>query len=136
NVGAVLRAAAAFAADAVVVQDRHAPPAAGALAKAASGALETVPLVRVTNLARALRAAQAAGFWCAGFDGHAPTPLAAADLGGRVVLVFGAEGAGLRRLSRESCDLLVRIPIAAGLDSLNLATAAAIALYERSRRRG
>jgi 23S rRNA (guanosine2251-2'-O)-methyltransferase len=134
NVGAVLRSAAAFGADAVVVQDRHAPPVTGALAKAASGALEIVPLIRVTNLARTLALAKDAGFWCAGLDGTATQTLADADLGGRIVLVFGAEGGGLRRLTRESCDLLVRIPIAETIESLNLSTAAAIALYELARR--
>ncbi len=134
NVGAVLRSAAAFGADAVVVQDRHAPPVTGALAKAASGALEIVPLIRVINLARTLAAAKDAGFWCAGLDGTAPQTLAEAGLGGRIVLVFGAEGGGLRRLTRESCDLMVRIPIAETIESLNLSTAAAIALYELARR--
>lgn len=133
NLGAVLRAAAAFAATAVVVQDRHSPPAAGALAKAASGALETVPLVRVGNIARTLRTAQAAGYWCVGFDPSATTSLAEADLSGRLILVFGSEGRGLRRLVRDTCDTTVRIPIAPSVDSLNVATAVAIALYEVAR---
>lgn len=129
NVGAVLRASAAFGAGGVVVQDRHAPQETGVLAKAASGALETVPLVRVVNVARALRDARDAGFFVAGLDGKAPLALPDADLSGRMVLVLGSEGAGLRRLVRETCDVLIRIPIAAHVDSLNVATAAAVALY-------
>lgn len=139
NVGAVLRAAAAFGARAVMVQDRHAPDATATLLKAASGAIETTPLVRVVNLARALRALKDAGFWCVGLDAGASTSLGDCDLSGRVALILGAEGAGLRRLSRETCDTLARIPIAppsgSSVDSLNVATAAAIALYEASRRR-
>ena len=135
NVGAVLRAAAAFAAVAVVVQDRHAPAATGALAKAASGALERVPLITVVNIARSLRAMAAAGVRIVGFDARAERNLADADLSGRIALVLGAEDHGLRRLVREGCDELTRIPIVAAVDSLNLGTAAAIALYEAARRR-
>ncbi|MEK9726373.1 MAG: 23S rRNA (guanosine(2251)-2'-O)-methyltransferase RlmB [Rhodospirillaceae bacterium] len=129
NVGAVLRSAAAFGAGCVIVQDRHAPPATGSLAKAASGALETVPLVRVGNLSRAMKAAQDAGFWCLGLDDGGQTTIADADTSGRVAMVFGAEGAGLRRLTRETCDLLVRIPTAPAMASLNLSNAVAVALY-------
>ena len=135
NVGAVLRAAAAFRATAVLVQDRHAPTATGAVAKAASGALERVPLVSVTNIARALRALAAAGARVIGFDAKATSELADAALSGRVALVFGAEDHGLRRLVRETCDELVRIPIDSATESLNLGTAAAIGLYEAARRR-
>jgi 23S rRNA (guanosine2251-2'-O)-methyltransferase len=133
NVGAVLRAAAAFGAIGVVVHERHAPPVTGALAKAASGALETVPLVRAVNIARALEAFKEGGFWCAGLAEDAPTALADADFAPRTVLVLGAEGEGLRRLTRETCDLLVRIPTAGRLASLNVAAAAAVALYELAR---
>ena len=130
NVGAVLRSASAFAAVAVVVQDRHAPEETGALAKAASGALETVPLIRVTNLARTLRMLQDMQFQCVGFAADSPLVLAQVPLQGHLALVLGAEGSGLRRLVRETCDVTVRIPISPGVDSLNLAAAAAIALYE------
>lgn len=135
NVGAVLRSAAVFGAGAVIIPDRHAPPAGGTLAKAASGALETVPLIRVTNVVRALEALKSAGFWCAGLDAGAPVTLADADLAAKSILVLGAEGTGLRRLTRETCDLMVRIPAVAGgsVASLNVSNAAAVALYELAR---
>jgi 23S rRNA (guanosine2251-2'-O)-methyltransferase len=134
NVGAVLRSAAAFDVGAVVVPRRHAPEVTGSLAKAASGALESVPVVRAVNLARGLRTIKEAGFWCVGLDAGDGTAIAEAELSGRLALVLGAEGSGLRRLTREACDILVRIPLAAGVDSLNLSASAAIALYEVRRR--
>jgi 23S rRNA (guanosine2251-2'-O)-methyltransferase len=136
NVGAILRSAAAFGAACVILQDRHAPPESAAMARAASGALETVPLLREVNLSRALVWLQKQGFWTIGLAGDAPRSLAEAlPRDRRVALVLGAEESGLRRLQRETCDELLRLPIAPEMESLNVAAAAAIALYEIARGR-
>ncbi|PZW39973.1 23S rRNA (guanosine2251-2'-O)-methyltransferase [Humitalea rosea] len=135
NVGAILRSAAAFGAVAVVLQSRHAPPETGAMARAASGALDIVPVVREVNLSRAIQSLQRLGFWVVGMAGDAPRSMAEAGLGERrIALVLGAEDAGLRRLQRETCDELVRLPMAEGVESLNVSAAAAVALYEIARR--
>ncbi|MBV9526864.1 23S rRNA (guanosine(2251)-2'-O)-methyltransferase RlmB [Sphingomonas sp.] len=134
NMGAILRSAAAFGAIGIVTQDRHSPPESGVVAKAASGALERMPWVRVVNLARALEEIAEAGFWRIGLAGDADTDLKDALGPDRVALVLGAEGAGLRHNTREHCDAVARLPITDAIESLNVSNAAAVALYAATAR--
>jgi len=135
NVGAILRSAAAFGICAVIIPDRHSPPITGVLARAASGAVETVPLIRVNNLARALDKLADYGFWRIGMDGTAKQELDTALRGAdKVALILGSEGKGLRRLTEEKCDLMGKLPISSSIESLNVSNAAAIAFYEMARR--
>lgn len=129
NVGAILRSAAAFDALGIITQDRHAPPESGTVARAASGALENVPWVRVVNLARALDEIGEAEFWRIGMTGHAKGTLAQVMGEGRIALVMGAEGEGMRQNTEAHCDELARLPISPKVESLNVSNAAAVALY-------
>jgi len=129
NVGAILRSALAFGADALLSTTRHAPAETGVLAKAASGALDRLPLVSVPNLARALDQLADFGFFRIGLDSEGDTALEASLNGNRIALVLGAEGKGMRRLTRENCDAVVRLQMAGPLASLNVSNAAAVALY-------
>ena len=133
NVGAILRTAAAFGVAAVVVQDRHSPPESGVLAKAASGALDIVPMVHVVNVARTLDELGKMGFWRVALAGDGESALKDAAATGDVALVLGGEGGGIRRLVREKCDTSAFVPIASVVESLNVSNAAAIGLYELRR---
>ena len=135
NVGAILRSAAAFGVVGVVLQDRHAPKLAGALAKAAAGAIEKVLVAHVVNLSRALDELSKAGWRTVGLAGEADRGLHQVLDGAPTVLVLGSEGEGLRRLVAEHCDELAKIPMPGGFESLNVSAAAAVALYEASRPR-
>ena len=136
NVGAIFRSALAFGAKGIVVQDRHSPALAGALAKAAAGATERLPCARVTNLSRALERLADLGWRAVGLDGGAEQTLAQALDGRPTVLVMGSEGDGVRRLVAEHCDVMARIPMPGGFESLNVSNAAAVALYEAGRAQG
>jgi 23S rRNA (guanosine2251-2'-O)-methyltransferase len=136
NVGAILRTAAAFDVRAVIVAERRTAPLGGAVAKAASGALDLVPVVEVVNLARALDDLAGLGYWRMALDGHAEQSIEAAPDASNLALVLGAEGEGVRRLVREHCDFSARLPIAPAMESLNVSVACGIALYALSARRG
>jgi len=134
NVGAILRSAAAFGAACIVTQDRHAPPEGGVLGKSASGALETVPWVRVVNLARAMDELAEAGYWRIGLTGEAEATLSEGLTSGPLAIILGAEGEGMRHNIAGHCDALARLPISSNIESLNVSNAAAIALYAAATR--
>ena len=135
NVGAILRSASALGARAVIMTERNAPNMTGVLAKSASGAVEHVPQIHVVNLSRTLDELQQAGYWCVGLAEEGAKDLSELDLSGRMVLVMGAEGDGLRQLTRKKCNELARLPTEGAIGSLNVSNAAAIALYETRRQK-
>jgi 23S rRNA (guanosine2251-2'-O)-methyltransferase len=136
NLGACLRTADACGALALIVPRDRAAQVTPAVRKVAAGAAETTPVVVVTNLARTLGLLKQAGLWAIGADAAAEQPAARADLTGGVVLVLGAEGGGLRQLTRQHCDVLVRLPSLGAVESLNVSVAAGMLLYEALRQRG
>jgi len=136
NVGAIMRSAAAFAVNAIVTTARHSPEATGVLAKSASGALELVPLVTVQNLARALTEMNERGFLTVGLDSQGSQDLGAVALRQPLALVLGAEGKGLRQLTRETCGMVARLDMPGEIKSLNVSNAAVLALYIGATRLG
>ncbi|MFC0217340.1 23S rRNA (guanosine2251-2'-O)-methyltransferase [Pseudochelatococcus lubricantis] len=136
NVGAIVRTACAFGVDAILTTARHSPAATGVLAKSASGGLEHVPFVTVRNLAGALQTLSERGFLCIGLDSEGAEPLADIPVRRPLALVLGAEGKGLRQLTRERCNVLARLDVPGKIKSLNVSNAAAIALYAVTSRLG
>ncbi|WP_315719523.1 MULTISPECIES: 23S rRNA (guanosine(2251)-2'-O)-methyltransferase RlmB [unclassified Bradyrhizobium] len=136
NVGAILRSAAAFDVKAIVTTARHSPEATGVLAKSASGALELVPIITVQNLARALTRLDERGFQTVGLDSAGAEDIAAVTLREPLALVLGAEGKGLRQLTRETCSVVARLDMPGAIKSLNVSNAAVLALYVGASRLG
>jgi 23S rRNA (guanosine2251-2'-O)-methyltransferase len=129
NVGAIMRSAVAFDAGAVVTTERHSPTESGVMAKSASGALEMIPYIQITNLADALEELAKLGFQTIGLDSEGPAPLEGTFSGAKIALVLGAEGKGLRQKTRATCDALARLDMPGAIKSLNVSNAAAISLY-------
>lgn len=130
NIGAIIRSCVAFDTLALIMQDKNSPAENGAMVKASAGTIEHLPICRVTNLTRAINRLKDAGFWTVGMDGYAQTTIDKMNKKGKIALIMGSEGKGMRRLVEESCDTTVRLPISEKVESLNVSTAAAIALYE------
>ena len=129
NIGAILRSSVAFGASAVIIPEAGSPTETGTMAKAASGALDLIPLVRVANLARTLDMLKKADFWCVGMDGYARDTIGQSKLPKRCALVLGSED-GMRDLTKKSCDMLIKLPMNSAIESLNVSIAAAVAMYE------
>lgn len=130
NLGAILRSAAAFGIEAIIIPSDNTPEESAIVAKTACGALEHIPVCRVTNISSTIQLLKKNHFWVIGLDGEATDLVDRKLLSGRICLVLGAEGKGMRRLTRENCDLIAKIPILNTMESLNVSNAAAIAFYE------
>ena len=130
NIGSILRASAVFGAKAVVLPEMNAPEVTAAIAKVASGALETVPLIKVKNIVQSIKMLKKSGYWCLGLDERGDKKIGEMDLSGKFILVIGSEGQGMRRLTRENCDFLVQLPSVGSFTTLNAAQATTVSLYE------
>ncbi|MGL9733096.1 MAG: 23S rRNA (guanosine(2251)-2'-O)-methyltransferase RlmB [Wolbachia sp.] len=130
NIGSILRTSACFNIDAMVLSYNHSPNGNASIAKAASGALDIVPLIHVTNIVKTMKYLKKVGYWCYGFDGDAKENVNwIKSFEKKIVIIFGSEEKGIRRLVRENCDYLIKIPMSNAIDSLNVSNAAAIGLY-------
>lgn len=136
NIGSILRASAVFGAKAVVLPEMNAPEVTAVIAKVASGALETVPLIKVKNLVQSIKMLKKLGYWCLGLDERGDKKIGEMDLADKFVLIIGSEGQGMRRLTRGNCDFLVQLPSVGSFSTLNAAQAATVSLYEILRQRG
>ncbi len=130
NIGAIIRSCVAFKTLGLIVQDKNSPLESGAMVKASAGTIEHLPIARVTNLSRAIETLKDNGFWVMGMDGYATTTIDKINKSGKTAIVMGSEGKGMRRLVQENCDSSVKLVISPNVESLNVSTAAAIALYE------
>lgn len=137
NIGSILRASAVFGAKAVVLPEINSPEVTAVIAKVASGALESIPLIKVKNLVQSIKMLKKEGYWCLGLDERGDKTIGEMDLSGKFVLIIGSEGLGMRRLTRENCDFLVQLPSIGDFSTLNAAQAATVSLYEilRQKRR-
>ncbi len=137
NIGSILRASAVFGAKAVVLPEINSPEVTAVIAKVASGALESIPLIKVKNLVQSIKILKKEGYWCLGLDERGDKTIGEMDLSGKFVLIIGSEGQGMRRLTRENCDFLVQLPSIGDFSTLNAAQAATVSLYEilRQKRR-
>jgi 23S rRNA (guanosine2251-2'-O)-methyltransferase len=134
NLGAILRSSAAFEVDAVIISKDNAPKESAVIAKASCGAIEIIPIISVTNISESIKLLKSSGFWVVGLDGKATSTFDEIKRFDKLALIFGSEGEGLRKLTRENCDLIVSIPISDNVESLNLSNAVAISLFQASQR--
>lgn len=135
NIGAILRSAAVFDVKCMIVPENNTPNETAVLAKTASGALEIVPIVRVINLARCIKTLKENNYWCIGLDERGTDFLNNLDLAGKFAFIVGSEGSGMRRLTKESCDILAKLPVSDNFSTLNAAQACTVTLYESFRQR-
>lgn len=133
NIGAIIRSAAAFSVDAVILPENNSPKENNTIIKCAAGACETVPMVNVTNIASCIKELKNHGYWVIGLDGNSKLELSNKIFSDKIVIIMGSEDTGMRKLTKSNCDYLVKIPISASLESLNVSNAAAITLYEFSK---
>ncbi len=131
NVGAILRSAAAFNIDAIIIPQNNAPNENGQIAKSACGALEVVPLIHVTNISQTMEKLKKIGYWCVGLDAHTDTNINQFEFPQKTVFVFGSEGDGMRKMTKENCDYIIKLDMSDKMESLNLSNAAAVTLYQR-----